>query len=189
MEDSTQKGGAEGVLPANELKLGKAGAIIWRGNQVYLCELYFDVPCSSSIEAEAKGMYLQLKRGLLLQYLIAYTDSMSIYNAVRGLLVDDINGASGGMYELLRNLRGGFKGFVPRWVPRSDLRSIDGLLRDTRLRGKGGARRQRYTVRGLIRQWSGQLSGEPNFTIEGKQESGNSFYSLIQSIFFIFRER
>lgn len=68
---------------AKDVQLGKAGALIWRSNQVHMCEVYFDVHCCTSIEAEAKRMYLQLKRGMPLQFLFAYIDYMTVYNAVR----------------------------------------------------------------------------------------------------------
>jgi hypothetical protein len=53
-------------------------------------------------------MYLQLKRGMPLQYLIACTDCMAILNVVWGHFIDD-QGGSGGMYELLRSMREGLK--------------------------------------------------------------------------------
>jgi hypothetical protein len=101
------KGESDGSYDA-KVKLEKAGEIIWRGNQVCLCEAYFDLPCCSSVQSEVKGMYLQLKRGMPLQYLIACMDCMAIFNVVRGFLVDD-QGGSRGMYEVLKSMRGGFK--------------------------------------------------------------------------------
>jgi hypothetical protein len=148
------------------LKCSDIGVLIWKASKVVWCEIYRDFPSRNSVAAEATGMYLQLRRSIGLNYLKAHTDSNTIRKVVVGKLIAGNSEEETKLFKLLQVLTGYFRRVVPRWVPREEVKFVDGLLRNPKVMNRiGDFENGMLLTRNVVNDWKPHLRGDPIFTI------------------------
>ncbi|KAM3294459.1 hypothetical protein ACQJBY_037383 [Aegilops geniculata] len=148
-------------------KTASLSYIIWKGDQILCSEVYKDVPCSSTTEAEVFAAMALLHKAIDLKILklLLCSDNKTVINILSGELEIGRHHEHRDFYLMLRSMKAKFDKLIPMWKPRELMAIADDLAKltvDLELPSYPKLAQQ---------QWEHHLKGRPLFRIRRTKDA------------------